>query len=218
MEDKKTYQELPDRVVMPLARVDADAAIRRAIREVQGAWSGLKGAAELHPLPTELSGITIEWLNGIIDRRMAKVKNDESLTEDERAQRLTKWRTLKARCARYVHTITNVVAAWPGVWEFDPVIQTFFVPDIDSVVEAAVTKDTPDEAREHWRMIQEALAQVRTLRDWENAHDIITTPLHTFESMPPVTFAELWASGDVKFDRSFRHLGINPQNPPYTIF
>ena len=215
---EKKYQDLPNRVVMRLARIDTAGSLRRAVADLQGAWKGLQAAGELKPLPTELGGITLDWLNGIISRRTALVEKDESLTENERAERLHSWLTLKSRCNRYINIINGIVEAWPGIWQYDTIKQTFFIPDIEEVAEQLSTKDTPDEAREHWEMVQEIITKVKELRKWENEHDVITQPLNTFEGMPPKNFAELWASEDIKFNRSFTHIGIRPQNPTHTIY
>ena len=203
---------------MRLSRIDTAGSLRRAVSDLQGAWKGLQATGELKPLPTELGGITLDWLNGIIERRVAFVKDDLSLTENERAERLHSWLTLKTRCTRYVNIINGIAAAWPGIFEYDTIRQTFFVPDVDEVSERLATKDTPEEAREHWRMIQEIITRVKELRKWENDNDIITQPICTFDGMSPTSFAELWASEDIKFNRNFTHIGIRPQNPTHTIY
>ena len=216
--DEKKYQELPKRVVIRQARLDANATLQKAVSELQAAWSDLQGVPEIKPLPTELNRITPEWLYGIISRRTALIEKDESLTEGERENRLHAWISLKARCTRYINTINRVTTTWPGIWSYDTIMQTFFVPDIEAVADEQATRDTPEDASKHWGMIQEIIAKVKELRQWENKHDVITQPLCTFEGMPPTNFAELWASGDIKYNRSFAHLGINPQNPQHLIF
>ena len=203
MSNNTNKQELPDSVCLAKEKKEADNALRQAVKGVQGAYKALVGIAELSPVSTDLKDLTSEWLRGKIDKRIELVKADMSLTEDERTTRLNAWSSLRARASRYINVIKAVMEKWSSAkWVYDPDIQNLFCSNIDNVTEGMATHKVGDEARTHWRMIQECLQKVRELRAWEDSHDVKSQMLANLQCLTAEAFAEMWIRGDAKFDRA----------------
>lgn len=207
------FSPLPEKITLQQERIAIDEALRGSIRELQGAWNGLRGITELQPLSTDLKDMTKDWLNGFIQKRFDLIEKDMSLTDNERALRLKSWGIIKARGTRYINIINHVLSSWPDAcWTFDSNLDVFYCSNIDHVVESRATHEVPKEAQTHWRMIWECIEKVIELRKWEDQNDVKSRLLADYQTMEQQKFAEMWITDEAKFDRRFSHLGINPQN------
>lgn len=197
-----TIKELPDSICLAKEKETAADSLREAVRSLQGGYRGLSGITELAPVSTDLADITLEWLREKIERRLSLIRADESLTENERIERLQKWGALRARATQYINAIQRAVSAWPSaLWKYDETISNFYCSNITEVAEAAATHIVTDEAKTHWRMVQSCLKQIRELRAWEDEHDVKSQLLADSQCLTAEAFAEMWISGGVKFDR-----------------
>ena len=207
---------------------EIDNDLRKEVSKVQTAYNDLLEVAELAPLPTTITHITTAWLSSIIEAKCNLIDNDTSLTFDEKKSRKKAWFAVHSKAAKAIKAIVEALQSYPDAdWDFDPMISpsrdeygeratshkgNFFCKNIEQVAASRSDHVVPDEAKEHWQLINQALEQIRKLRAWEDDHDIKSQPLAYHQELPAYQFLEAWITGAVKFDRKFAHLGINPRN------
>lgn len=166
-----------------LLRLSAEAATRAA------------KALTLHQdLPglyvDEPSGYTVEWLEKSIEIHTKAIKGDPTLTAQQRADYLGRWRNIKKAAARHVDTIQRFTENWPEVkWERGS-DGLFFVADdeIDRVAEARATLPVPEVLQEQWARLNNVLNELRQVRQWEANNNLTHPELRTISSMTESKF------------------------------
>ena len=213
MTTTQTQKELPDSIVLRKAYNDADSTMRKNLQSVQTSYRAILEIKELHPVPPNLAEISNTWLNQIIDEKKTLISEDASLTEDERQTRLKAWSQVRMKALKPVSTIEGILKSWPdATWVYDEDINNYYCSNLEQVVAASSTFHVPLEAKEHLHLINQAIEQVRILRQWEDLHDVKSIALAHLQELPIEQFIEGWAEGAMKFDRRFAKYGINPQN------
>lgn len=205
-------QTLPARIVVRQQFNDTDAELRKAVQAMQAAYQTMLSIEELQPLPS-LSEIQESWVRSIVEEKKALISADISLTQPERKQRFDAWNFIIARSSKAISTITNILQNWTDAqWVYDEAINNYYCINFEEVVTSIATHEVPEEAHQHYKLIQEALEKVRELRQWEDATDVKSLPLADLQAVSPIVFAESWITGSMKFDRRFEYLGISPKN------
>ena len=205
-------QTLPTTIVVRQQYNDADTLLRKDVQALQCAFKTLLSIEEIQPLPS-LAEVTDSWVRSIVEPKKELIKADASLTAEERKQRFNSWNFVIGRSAKAIANIANILQTWSAAnWQYDETIRNYYCTNIEEVVTSFATHQVPEEAHQHFRMIQEAIDKVRQLREWENTNDIKSYPLADLQIIPTLDFAEAWLNGSIKFDRKFAHLGINPRN------
>lgn len=210
---------MPARFVSPMVRRDTDAALRRAEREINENYSKLATMREMPELPKDIAKINKDLIDGIFAPRLEAVRHDISLTEDERDEKVRNWSRIRATAYKYMNSVQVTLAQWPeAVWKYNADTQSFHIDDFFDIVDTRSTFDTPSQARAHYQLIQDALAAVRRLREWEKTQDAKTMPLLALIRLTPEQLAEVWRSGDALVDHRYDHLpGMRHENYSKTI-
>ena len=210
---------MPERFVSPMVRRDTDAALRRAEREVNENYGKLASMREMPELPKDITKIDKDLIDGFFAPRLEAVRNDITLTEDERDEKIRNWSRIRATAYKYANTIQVTLSQWPeAVWKYNADTQSFNIDDFYDIVDTRSTFDTPKEAQEHYALIQDALAAVQKLRKWEQSQDCKIVPLLALIRLLPEQLAEIWRSGDAQVSHKFDHLpGMRHENYSKTI-
>lgn len=210
---------MPKTFVSPMVRRDTDAALRRAERDINENYSKLASMREMPELPKDITKIDKDLIDGFFAPRLEAVRNDISLTEDERDEKIRNWSRIRATAYKYMNSVQVTLAQWPeAVWKYNADTQSFYIDDFFDIVDTRSTFDTPKEAQEHYALIQDALAAVKRLREWEQSQDAKTMPLLALIRLTPEQLAEIWRSGDARVDHRFDHLpGMRHENYSQTI-
>ena len=205
---------LPEHVQARQVKIDYSATIRRGVEAVRDAVKRLWTVEDL-PKLSDLTAMTPEWVQGIIDEGIEATKADKSLTASGRNARLNEWRTIEFRAKRLTETVQNFLASFPEVvWRLDPVQGTASVSEenIDKVIAQRSTLTVPDIANTHWAKLQSIIAAVKDLREWERQNDILPYLVGNAVNCSPSIFAEQWATGAFRIDHrydKYRDKGIN---------
>ena len=198
---------MPETFVSSGARRDTDAALRRAERELNVYISRLTEMREIPQLIADLAKVNEDFIKKAIIPRLEAVKNDLSLTEDERDEKLKTWNIISTTARKYANAITDIVNQWPDVeWQFDEKENYYYAVNATEVVDKRSTFDVPQEAKEHYDRIRNAFAAIQELREWEKSQDAKTVALVTLVRLTPSQLAEAWHSGDARVDHRFDHL------------
>lgn len=208
--DMQTFKNtMPKSFVSSGTKRDTDAALRRAERDLNVFVSRLEEMREIPELPTEIRLINEEFIKEAITPRMEAVKNDLGLNEDERDERLKMWKQISNTASKYVNSIKEILLQWPDVqWKWNSEENYYIAANAPEVVDKRSTFDVPEEAREHYQLIHNALAAVKELREWERTQDAKTVSLITLVRLTPAQIAEAWHTGDARIDHRYDHLGI----------
>ena len=198
---------MPETFVSSGARRDTDAALRRAERELNVYISRLTEMREIPQLIADLAKVNEDFIKKAIIPRLEALKNDLSLTEDERDEKLKTWNIISTTARKYANAITDIVNQWPDVeWQFDEKENYYYAVNATEVVDKRSTFDVPQEAKEHYDRIRNAFAAIQELREWEKSQDAKTVALVTLVRLTPSQLAEAWHSGDARVDHRFDHL------------
>lgn len=198
---------MPETFVNSSVRRDTDAALRRAERELNMCISRLTEMREIPQLIADLAKVNEDFIKKAIIPRLEAVKNDLSLTEDERDEKLKTWNIISTTARKYANAITDIVNQWPDVeWQFDEKENYYYAVNATEVVDKRSTFDVPQEAKEHYDRIRNAFAAIQELREWEKSQDAKTVALVTLVRLTPSQLAEAWHSGDARVDHRFDHL------------
>ena len=210
---------MPETFVNSSVRRDTDAALRRAERELNVYISSrLAEMREIPQLPTDIKLIDEDFIKKAIMPRMEAVKNDLGLNEDERDERVKMWKQISNTATKYANAIKEILLQWPEVeWQFNEEENYYQAINANEVVDKRSTFAVPQEAREHYQLIQDCLAAVKKLREWEKSQDAKTVSLITLVRLSPSQIAEAWHSGDARIDHRFDHLGIRHDDFSGTI-
>lgn len=138
----------------------------------------------------EPSGYTVEWLQKSIEVHVKAIKDDPTLTAEQRADYLQRWRNIKKSAARHVDTIQRFTENWPEVeWERGS-DGLFYVADeeIDRVASERATLPVPEVLQEHWTRLNNVLEELRQLRQWETDNNLTHPELRAISSMTESKF------------------------------
>jgi hypothetical protein len=191
-------------IVNEQERRDVDAAIRRGIREVQDAIKELQSFGEW-VTPATIQEVTYSYFSGLVAPRIDAVKADVSLTEKERSQRLSTWKTLCQQIGKQTHRVEAVVEAFPELdWQFDETINNFVcTTNIDAIAEARATYEVPQLAEKHFELIQDCRKAVEQLREWEEAHSVKTMPLQGLVMLDLAQLSEGYLNGTIIINEKY---------------
>lgn len=193
-------EKIPSEIVDPAKRQAVDDAIRKAVRDVQAAVRGLQ-KEDLHATSATVEAWQ-EVKRALVDRRdkaWQHIKEDNSLVESEKAQRLAMWRGWYVTRASYCNTVLRVLTEYPQAeWEFDEIIKTI-VPGrpIASIAAEVATVPVPPQARQHGALITIARQAVEGLREWEHTHNVSKLRLEPLFQMNEKELALRWATGSI---------------------
>lgn len=200
---------MPESFISAGTKRDTDAALRRAERELNININRLLEMREIPELPTDIKQIDEDFITKAITPRIEAVKNDLGLTEEERDERLKAWKQISNTASKYTFAVKEILLQWPDVqWVWNSEENHYQAANAPEVVDKRSTFDVPPEARQHYQLIQNALAAVIKLREWEKTQDAKTVSLVTLVRLTPSQIAEAWQSGDARINHRFDHLGI----------
>ena len=209
---------MPARFLSAGVRKDTDAALRRAERDINDLANKLASMREIPEIPKDIKRINKDFIDSVFAPRMEAVRNDLGLTEDERDEKARLWQRICATAQKYANSIIEILEQWPEVnWQWDEESSHFIAANLHEVVDIRSTFDTPKEARQHYKLIHDALKAVSKLREWEQLQDAKTVSLITLVRLTPSQLAEAWYNGDAKVNHRFDHLGIRHDDFKGTI-
>ena len=209
---------MPKSFISAGAKRDTDAALRRAERELNIYANRLSEMREIPELPTDIRLVNDEFIKAAITPRIEAVKNDLGLTEEERDERLKAWKQISNTASKYAFAVKEILLQWPDVqWVWNSEENHYLAANAPEVVDKRSTFDVPQEAKEHYELIQNCLASVIKLREWERARDGKTVSLVTLVRLTPSQIAEAWHSGDARICHKYDHLGIRHDDYTGTI-
>lgn len=198
---------LPEHVQARQVKIDYSATIRRGVEAVRDAVTKLWAIEDL-PKLSDLTAMTPEWVQGIINEGIEATKANRSLTAQERGERLKVWRKIKQDAIASTAVIQNFIGGFPDlVFCLDSENGTVNCSQdtIDKIVAQRSTIPVPDLAHVHWAKLQTIIQAVRELRAWEQQNDILPYLIGSAVNCSPYEFAAMWAVQaniiNHKFDR-----------------
>ena len=209
---------MPESFISAGAKRDTDAALRRAERELNIYINRLSEMREIPQLPTDIKLIDEDFIKKAIMPRMEAVKNDLGLNEDERDERVKMWKQISNTAAKYANAIKEILLQWPEVeWQFNEEENYYQAINANEVVNKRSTFPVPEEAKQHYQLIHDALTAIKQLRDWERKQDAKTVSLITLVRLSPSQLAEAWHTNDARVNHRYDHLGIRHDDLSDTI-
>ena len=197
---------MPSSIIDPNKRKTVDDAIRKAVCDIQTAFRGLQ-KEDLHATSATVEAWQ-EVKRALVDRRdkaWQHIKEDDSLVESEKAQRLAMWRGWFVTRVTYCNTILRVLGEFPQAeWEFDEVVRNI-VPgrSIDEIADEAATVLVPPQAKDHGIYIAAAREAIESLREWERQHNVSKLRLEQLFQINERELSLRWATGSIlRPDRS----------------
>lgn len=210
---------MPDTFVSSDARRDTDAALRRAERDLNTYATRLAEMREIPDLPKDIRLVTEDFIRKAITPRIEAVKNDLTLTEDERDERVKMWKQISNTATKYLNAIKEILLQWPEVeWQYNNEENYYLAVNATEVVNKRSTFQVPEEAKMHYGLIRDALSAVKKLREWERTQDAKTVSLATLVRLTPSQIAEAWYTNDARINHQFDHLpGVRHEDFSGTI-
>ena len=198
---------LPEHVQARQVKIDYSATIRRGVEAVKDAVTKLWAIEDL-PKLSDLTTMTPEWVQSIIDEGIEATKANKSLTAQERGERLKVWRKIKQDAIASTTVIQNFIGDFPtSFFCLDPENGTVNCSQdtIDKIVAQRSTVPVPERAHVHWSKLQTIIQAVRELRQWEKDNDIAPFLVGNAVNCSPYEFAAMWATGANTIDHRFDH-------------
>ena len=209
---------MPETFISSVARRENDAALRRAERDLNVYASRLAEMREIPDLPTDIRLVTEDFILKAITPRLEAVKNDLTLTEDERDERVKMWHKISNTATKYASSITDIINEWfDVVWQYNDEENYYQAVNANDVVNRRSTFPVPEEAKQHYELIHNALAAVKELREWERTQDAKVVSLVTLVRLSPSQLAEAWHTNDARVNHRYDHLGIRHDDLSGTI-
>ena len=201
---------LPEYVQARQVKIDYSATIRRGVEAVRDAVKRLWDVDDL-PKLSDLTAMTPEWVQSIIDEGIEATKANRSLTAQERGERLKVWRRIKQDAIASTAVIQNFIGGFPDlVFCIDPAEGTVNCSQdtIDKIVAQRSTIPVPERAHVHWAKLQTIIQAVRELREWEKQNDVAPFLVGNAVNCSPYEFAALWATSANKINHKFDHYRV----------
>lgn len=178
-------------ITLEQARRDNRSLLRMAVEAATRAAKALVLHQDLPGLYVdEPREYTAEWLEKSIEIHTKAIKGDPTLTAEQRADYLGRWRNIKKSALRHIDTIQKFVSDWPEAkWERGS-DGLFYVSQevIDGISEARATLPVPEVLQEQWTRINNVLEELRQLRQWETDNNLTHPELRYVESMTEYKF------------------------------
>lgn len=189
-------EQIPTTVIVPQEANEMDAELRRDVRRLQDAYASLRDMKDFQ-CPTDLNSLNTAEIDRLTDERIDRVSNDTNLLPSEQAERVKKFKQLHRKIVTQIHIAQKVVATWPEAsFVYDAAINNI-VPNahLESIVEARCVRDVPPLAREHARLVNDALTAIGKLREFEKEQNVTKLRLEVLDRMSTEEFAGKWADG-----------------------
>ena len=196
---------LPEYVQARQVKIDYSATIRRGVEAVKDAVTKLWAIEDL-PKLSDLTAMTPEWVQSIIDEGIEATKANKMLTAQERGERLRIWRKIKQDAIASTAVIQNFIGGFPDlVFCLDPESGTVSCSQdlIDKIVTQRSTVPVPERAHVHWAKLQTIVAAIRSLREWEQQNDVAPFLVGNAVNCSPYEFAAMWATSSNKIDHRY---------------
>lgn len=178
-------------IILEQARRDNRSLLRMAVEAATRAAKALTLHQDLPGIyVNEPREYTSEWLVKSIEIHTKAIKGDPTLTAEQRADYLQRWRNIKKSALRHIDTIQRFAENWPEVvWERGS-DGLFFVADdeIDRIAKERSTLPVPEVLQEQWQRLNNVLKELRELREWETNNGLTHPELRYVESMSERTF------------------------------
>ncbi len=178
-------------IILEQARRDNRSLLRIAVEAATRAAKALTLHEDLPGIYVdEPSGYTVEWLQKSIEVHVKAIKDDPTLTAEQRADYLGRWRNIRKSAARHIDTIQHFVKEWPEVKWSRESDGLFYVTqdEIDRIAEARATLPVPEVLQEQWARLNNVLEELRQLRQWETDNNLTHPELRAICSMSERTF------------------------------
>ena len=173
------------------ARRDNRSLLRMAVEAATRAAKALTLHQDLPGIyVNEPREYTSEWLGKSIEIHTKAIKGDPTLTAEQRADYLQRWRNIKKAALRHIDTIQHFVHEWPEIEWLRGSDGLFYVDDeeLDRISEARATLPVPVIIQEQWQRLTNVLEELRRVRQWEADNGLMHPELRTISSMQENTF------------------------------
>ncbi len=202
----KDITTLPTTVINARERREEDEKTRTALRTAQAAYKALKDLPDIGEVP-EAHLCTEEWGSSLFQAKKEAVNDVAYLSDEQKKAQIEHWRNKMREVYKYVRIIQAYVSSLPnGQYMWDASLNTFYLRNIDELIDQRCTYAVPTEAQDHWALVQRVNEAIAALRDWEAEHDTKRLTLQDLCTLDADTFAYVWAKNNMKVDHSFDHL------------
>ena len=197
------HKEIIPKTIAISAEVDAESSkIRATIRKAQDALRTLRNDP-FFTMPDSLKDLSAEYCRKVYAPKRqaidAMVINESDRNEVLRREKLrSKAERQQSEATRLCNLVRAFLDAEDLKPRFDPIVQNI-VPstDIHAVAVARVTRCVPEQAQQHYDLIQAVCAAINRLREWEQKNNVKKIPLQSLCRKSATQIAEQWATGDI---------------------
>lgn len=185
------------------AEVDNESSrIRSCIQKAQDALLTLRNDPSF-TMPDSLNELSAEYCRKVYAPKRQAIEgmviNESDNSEVLRREKL---RSKAERQQSEATRLCNLVRAFLDSSDLAPRYDQLcenIVPsaDIHAVAVARVTRNVPEEAQQHYDLIQAVCAAIGKLRTWEQKGSIKKIPLNSLCRKTPIQIAEEWATGGI---------------------
>ena len=197
------HKEIIPKTIAISAEVDNEASrIRSCIQKAQDAFAVLRADTSFL-MPSTLEQLTPEYCKDFYrDKRRAidtMIVDEANPLEVARKQKLqTKMERKQSETTRLIGLVRAFLDSSDLAPRYDQLCENI-VPsaDIHAVAVARVTRNVPEQAQQHYDLIQDVCAAIDRLRTWERKGNVKKIPLQSLCRKSTMQIAEEWATGDI---------------------
>ena len=208
--EKNKEKAMPKSIIIASEREYIGNRIRSELRRAQDAYTILrtgkdpnadfvvarsfKGVEDLGEIPMP-DKVTESWLVAVVDRKREAINASDILTVDEKKSRIGHLATTEKKARPIVQTVEKFIKTIPAaLYRYDDDVKNFYIGGLGEYIDELATREVPEEAADHWQLIQEARAAIDRLRGFEKEHLRIKNPLEVILRSSVETIAEQWAT------------------------
>lgn len=181
-----------------------EARLKDAYRKAQNA---LEQFAELSDFScSSIEDLDATKVKNFVQSNINAIRSAQIFTEYRKQELIHEWREKQASAIALIRVIENLFNECQGY--------TFSIQDgeiicempLRAIAEALSYRDVPEQAEEHFKLIETARDAIRQLREFETAQDLRRTRTCDFSIVTMEKVAEWWASGSIKIDHTYDQL------------
>ncbi len=208
--EKNQKKAMPKSIIIASEREAIGNRLRSELRRAQDAYTILrtgkdpnadyvvsknfKGLEELGEIPFP-DKVTESWLDAVIERKREAINASDILTAMEKKSRIGHIGTTEKKARPIVQTVEKFIKTIPAaLYRYDDNVKNFYIGGLEKYINELATREVPEEAADHWQLIQEARAAIDRLRGFEKEHLRIKNPLEVILRSSVETIAEQWAT------------------------
>lgn len=192
------FKQIPQEVIIEGEFQDLDSELRSDIRQLQNAYTNLRGMQD-YQCPVVVSELNTQEIDRLTAERIERVSRDGNLLPSEQEEKIKKYKNLHRAVVTQINLISKILSKWQDVkFSYSELVQNIVpVEDLQNIVEQRCLRQVPQLCKQHARLIVNVFQAIAKLREFEKSEGVSKLRLEILNNLSSQRLAEVWADGSI---------------------